>query len=123
MENKNTILYIDDEIINLYVFDECFNEKFNVITAESGFKGIEILRSNPEIKVIISDMKMPGMNGIEFISKAKNEFPHIICFLLTGYDITQDIANAINDKLILRYFNKPFNMEEIEHSIEISLTV
>jgi two-component system, response regulator, stage 0 sporulation protein F len=116
-----TILYIDDEPINLMVFEETFNRVYKVITAESGIKGLEILNSNSDINVVISDMKMPGMNGIEFINKAKNNFPDIVYFILTGYNINEEITNAINNKLIVKYFCKPFDVNEIQISIEESM--
>ena len=117
MNEKQTILYVDDEAINLVVFEANFIGKFNVITADSGFEGIKILENKPDIPIVISDMKMPGMNGIEFIKTAKKQFPNIVYFILTGFDITDEISSALDDKLINDYFKKPFNGQEIEASI------
>ncbi len=117
MNEKQTILYVDDEEINLVVFEANFIGKFNVITADSGFEGIKILENKPDIPIVISDMKMPGMNGIEFIKTAKKQFPNIAYFILTGFDITDEISSALDDKLINDYFKKPFNGREIEASI------
>jgi len=118
MNKKITILYIDDEPINLELFEIIFEDKFQILTAESGYDGLTILRSNHEISVVISDMKMPGMNGIEFIKIARKEFPDILFFILTGFEITNEIAEALNDKTIDRYFRKPFDMDEIEEAID-----
>jgi two-component system response regulator (stage 0 sporulation protein F) len=63
-------------------------------------------------------MSMPGMNGLEFIKKAKGEYPDISFFILTGYDITEDIQKALDQGLINRYFRKPLNAKEISLSIE-----
>lgn len=118
MTNKiTTVLYVDDEPINTKLFAINFKNLFNVLTADSGFNGLDRLKEHPEISVVISDMKMPGMNGIEFISQAKKEFPNIIFFILTGYEITEEIADAIKINLINKYFQKPFNLKEIESSI------
>lgn len=117
MDKKNTILYVDDEPINLKLFEINFQKKFTVLTALSGNKGLDVIKNNISIDVVISDMKMPGMNGIEFIKKAKSDYPTIKYFILTGYDITEEIADALNEKLILKYFRKPFDMKEIEESI------
>ena len=54
---------------------------------------------------------------MEFIKIAKGEFPHIRFYILTGFDITEEIADALNEKLILKYFRKPFRMNEIESTI------
>ena len=118
MDAKKTLLYVDDEPINLKLFALNFKNKFNVLTAESGAEGYELLKSNPHTAVVISDMKMPGMNGIEFIKLAKKDFPDISYFILTGFDITEEIADALNERLIHKYFRKPFNMKDIESTIQ-----
>jgi two-component system, response regulator, stage 0 sporulation protein F len=118
MNEKLTLLYVDDEQINLMLFEINFKKKYDVITAASGYEGLTKLKSNPEIIVVISDMKMPGMSGVEFIKQAKNEFPNIVYFILTGYGLTEEISKAIDDNLINKYFSKPFDMKEIDLSIE-----
>ncbi|MDD3891350.1 MAG: response regulator, partial [Bacteroidales bacterium] len=71
----------------------------------------------PAIPILVSDMRMPKMDGIEFIGKAKKEFPHLIFYILTGYDITEQISDALNNRLIAKYFRKPSNYREIESTI------
>ena len=115
---KINLLYVDDELINLELFRLTFKLDFNVITAESGFNGLEILKANPEINIVISDMKMPGMNGLEFISIAKNQYNNIPYFILTGYEITDEISDAINTNLINNYFQKPFDKKELLEGIQ-----
>ena len=117
MNSKTKILYVDDESINLVLFEINFSKKYAVFTADSGAKGIELLAINPDITVIVSDMKMPSMNGIEFIKKAKEKYPDKEFFILTGFDITEEILDAINTGLILKYFKKPFNMKEMDMAI------
>ena len=117
MEKLITILYVDDEPINLMLFDRMFHKKYNVLTAESGFLGLEVLQKNPDVKVILSDMKMPGMSGIEFIRKAKETYPDILFYILTGYEITPEIQKSLESGLISKYFQKPLNMKAIEESI------
>ncbi len=117
MERIATLLYVDDEIINLKIFEINFKGRFEVITALSGYAGLEKLHENSDISIVISDMKMPGMNGIEFIRKAKELYPNVIFYILTGYDITEEIRTALHNKVIHRYFKKPFNVLEIEANI------
>lgn len=117
MENKITLLYVDDEVLNLTLFKHNFKKEYNVLTAESGEEGLNILKEDNEISVVISDMKMPGMNGVEFIRTAKNMFPKISYFILTGFDITEEIADALNDKIIEKYFRKPFSKTEIKNAL------
>lgn len=122
MNDMKTLLYVDDEPINLKLFAINFKNKFHVLLAGSGFEGLSLLKSTPETRIVISDMKMPGMNGIDFIRKAKKDFPEVIYFILTGFDITEDIADALNERIILKYFRKPFNIKEIELSIQEALS-
>jgi two-component system, response regulator, stage 0 sporulation protein F len=116
-----TVLYVDDEFMNLQLFALNFGNIFNVITAESGNEGLDKLRLRPDTSVVISDMRMPGMNGLEFIKTAGREFPGITFFLFTGYDITEEIYKAMAEGIIHKYFRKPFDLKEIENSIHGAL--
>ena len=78
MSKQITILYVDDEPINLMLFEACFNDKYTVICAESGQEALDIMEQNPNITAVISDMKMPEMNGIEYIKFAKAKYPKLI---------------------------------------------
>lgn len=117
MNKKHKILYVDDELINLQLFKINFSKKYEVFMAEDGFKGLEALDENPEIAVVVSDMRMPAMNGLEFIKKAKEKHPHICFYILTGYEITSEIMEAINSQLIQKYFMKPFSLKEVDIAI------
>jgi len=121
MITKKTILYVDDEQTNLMLFKFNFQKKFNIITAISGKEGLAVLHSNPGIALVISDMRMPEMNGLEFMRKAKAEFPNLVFFLLTGFDFTPEIREAINERLIHKYLSKPFKITEMEDSINLVL--
>lgn len=111
------ILFIDDEEINVELFKINFSIYFEVLTGLSGLEGLELLNQNPETKVILTDLKMPGMNGIEFIKKAKEKFPNKTYFIVTGFGLTEEIQDAIESGLIHRYFRKPFNIKEIKQAI------
>ena len=117
-KQKPKVLYVDDEQINTMLFKINFSEKYEVYTASSGLEGLSYLNKEPDILVIISDMKMPGLNGIEFIKKAKEKFPSKKYFILTGFEITPEIQSSLENGLILKYFRKPFNIKEIEAEIE-----
>jgi len=119
MSEKPKILYVDDEIINLQLFKIVFSKEYEVLTAENGMKGLDVLSINHDVVIVISDMKMPGMNGIEFIKKSKILYPDISYFIFTGYEITGEIQEALNTGLILKYFSKPFNMSEIDAELAL----
>ena len=115
---KHKILYVDDEFINLELFEISLEEKYFVLTAESGMSGLKLLKENQDIEVVISDMKMPTMNGIEFLEKVKEINPKMKCFILTGYGLTTEIEKAVKDGLILDCLSKPFEMEKIDAEIQ-----
>jgi two-component system, response regulator, stage 0 sporulation protein F len=121
MDKQYKLLYVDDEPLNLKLFSINFNKLYIVLTADSGLEGLSLLANHPDIYVVISDMKMPGMNGIEFIRIAKKEFPEVHFYILTGYDISDEIDTALQEGLINKYFRKPFNMREIDSSIREAL--
>jgi len=116
-----TILYVDDEPINLRLFAINLRRNFVVLTANSAEEGIEMLKSHTEICAVVSDMRMPGMNGLEFIRAAQVNRPDIRYFILTGYDITSEISDALKDRVILEYFSKPFKPNEVIEVINKSL--
>ncbi|ASB48165.1 response regulator [Alkalitalea saponilacus] len=117
MTNKIKVLYVDDEHLNVLLFEMNFSKKFDVLTGKNGLEGLNLLNKNPDIKVVISDMRMPKMNGLEFINKARENFSDKKYFILTGFDITPEIREALENRIILKYFMKPFNMREIEGAI------
>ena len=117
-QNNVTLLYVDDEPINLKLFEINFKKKYRVLTAESGLEGLKKLENNTDIIVVISDMRMPGMNGIEFVRKAKEQFVNIAYFILTDFEYNDEISKALEEKIILEYFRKPFNLMQIEQAIE-----
>lgn len=117
MNKKINILYVDDETINIQLFSMLFENKYNIVTAMSGNEGLEKLKTNNTFSLVISDMKMPGMNGIEFIKKAREKYKNITYFILTGFEITEEITDALKQKIIYTYFKKPFTPIEIESKI------
>lgn len=122
-QEKTTVLYVDDEPINLYLFERVFTRhNYNVLTACSGLQGLEVMKTHPDIPVVISDMRMPGMNGVEFITEAKKIFPQTVFFILTSFDLTPEIARAMEDNLVRKYIRKPFDQYEIDRFIKDALS-
>lgn len=123
MEKKDiTILYVDDEDLNLFLFEKGFESIYNIITAASGQEGLKKLESHADdIIVVISDMRMPQMNGVEFITQAKSKYTNIAYFILTAFDYNKEIDEAIQNKIIHKFFTKPFDIKEIEVAIETAI--
>lgn len=113
MDHKRKVLYIDDENPNLMLFEITFRNDFDVITASSARDGLQLLEVNEDIHVVISDMRMPEMNGLEFVAEAKKNRKDLKYCLLTGYDRTEEIDIAVKTQLIDQCLKKPFKREEI----------
>jgi response regulator RpfG family c-di-GMP phosphodiesterase len=118
-ENFKTILYVDDEKVNLELFRLNFKKEYNVLTSLSGEEGIEIVKREG-IKVVISDLRMPGINGIEMIEEIKKNDPSVICILLTAYIEPQVMLKAINEEIVFRYLTKPWKKDEVKGIIELA---
>ncbi len=112
-----TVLYVDDESMNLDLFRINFRSDFHVITALTGREGLVKKAQHPEISAVFSDMKMPEMNGMEFIRQVKSMDPGIPCFLVSGYDYSGEISEAMNSRLIEEYFQKPLDFKKIRQCI------
>lgn len=119
--DKVKVLYVDDEITNLMLFEANLEEKYTILTADNGFNGLDILSKNDDVKVVISDMKMPRMSGLEFIKRAVKIAPFIDFYILTGFEITDQIQEALDSGLIRKYFRKPFNLNEISSEVDKAL--
>jgi response regulator RpfG family c-di-GMP phosphodiesterase len=118
-DDQISILYVDDEEINLFLFKASFQKKYHVITAGSGMEGLELLdQYKDRVIVVISDMNMPQMNGIQFIEAARQEHENLAYFILTGYDYSQEIDQALKSNIVHKFFTKPFVSKEIEAAVE-----
>ncbi|MEQ8904196.1 response regulator [Ekhidna sp.] len=110
---KPTILYVDDDQFNITLFEFNFKNEFEILNATSGSEALDLIKNHDEIRAIVSDVRMPEMDGIEFITKVKETRESLPCFLLTGYGGAQEVVDAIDQNLIVGYFSKPFDKENI----------
>ncbi|MBN8637591.1 MAG: hybrid sensor histidine kinase/response regulator [Anaerolineae bacterium] len=113
LPERGQLLIIDDEEEILKALNRQFRREYDVYTAPSAEQGYRLMTETP-IQVIISDQRMPGMNGAEFFGKIKNEYPDAIRLLLTGYADIQAVISAINDGNIFRYIAKPWDPVELD---------
>ena len=116
---KIKLLYVDDEYVNRFIFEKTvdLSNDFTSLIAEDGESALDLIRKNNDINVIISDMSMPKMNGIEFIRNAKKILPNAKYFILSGYLINDEINNALKQGLILNYLQKPFDLNRLKEFI------
>jgi response regulator RpfG family c-di-GMP phosphodiesterase len=116
-----TILFVDDEVNILSSLKRLFRPLgYRIFTAESGAAGLQVFEQNA-IDLVISDMRMPEMNGAEFLEKVRAKWPDAVRILLTGYaDVTSTIA-AINKGEIYRYIAKPWDDDDIVLTVKHAL--
>ena len=108
------ILCVDDEQNVLSSLTRLFRgEPFQVLTASSGPEGLEILKTSREIGLILSDYRMPEMNGAAFLQAAARLSPNSYRMILTGYADTNAAIAAINEGGASRFLTKPFNNKEL----------
>ncbi len=110
------ILYVDDEVNNLHSFKAAFRRDFNVFTAESATEGRKIL-DEEVIEVIVTDQRMPGMTGVEFLESIIPVYPDPIRILLTGYTDIQAVIDAINKGQVYHYLTKPWEEQQLRNII------
>lgn len=105
--NSPKLLCVDDEPAVLEGLMLVLHRRFDVTTAGSGEAGLEVLKSDPGIATIISDMRMPGMNGAAFLAKARELAPDATRLLLTGQSDMNSAISAVNEGQIFRFLTKP----------------
>jgi len=101
------ILCVDDEVGVLEGLDLILGRRFKVETATSGAAGIDVLARHRDVAVVISDMRMPGMDGAEFLARVRTVAPDAIRILLTGHADLRSAISAVNDGQIFRFLTKP----------------
>ena len=101
------ILCVDDEPNVLQAFRRQLRKDFDIVTALGGQEGLDAISSEGPFAVIVSDMRMPGMDGIEFLSRVKQGAPDSVRIMLTGCADQQTAVNAVNTGRIFRFLAKP----------------
>src|SRR5579859_1491706 len=117
------ILFVDDEIPVVEGYRRILHREFDVSAANSGAEGLEAIRYTGPYAVVISDMRMPGMNGSQFLAKARELAPDTIRMLLTGYSDMDAAIEAVNMGNIFRYLTKPCEKEVLMEAIRSAIAV
>jgi serine phosphatase RsbU (regulator of sigma subunit) len=118
---KDKILLVDDDAMVLAGLKRQLRNQFSIDTALSGEEALQLLRENGPYAVIISDFMMPGMNGVEFLSKVKNSNPDTIRMMLTGTADMPTAIKAVNEGNIFQFHPKPCPTETLSKAIQSGL--
>jgi diguanylate cyclase (GGDEF)-like protein len=109
-----TVLLVDDEENILSALKRLLRrDGYRIITAGSAEEGLQRLAEEGEVDVIVSDQRMPGMNGVEFLRRAKDLVPHTVRMVLSGYTELQSIIDAVNEGAIYRFLTKPWDDQHL----------
>ena len=111
---ERAILCVDDEKNLLTSLKRLLRkEDYKVHAAESGPEGLELLHEHP-VQVVLTDQRMPGMTGIEFLQKVKDGYPDTIRVVLSGYADAYMVVESINKGEVYRFLGKPWNDDELK---------
>jgi signal transduction histidine kinase len=106
------ILYVDDERANRVVFEASMKGEFDVTVADSGDKALQLM-ADGDFAVLITDMRMPGMEGDTLLRIVKERHPTVIRMVITAHQDVGPILRAVNEGLVARYIIKPFDRPEL----------
>jgi response regulator RpfG family c-di-GMP phosphodiesterase len=113
---RATVLFVDDEERVVSLLRVMFLGTYNVLTATSGQEALQIL-SKRAVHVIVSDQRMPGIAGIELLSRVRELAPNTVRILLTGYADLAAMVGSINEGAVYRFINKPWDNEDLREVI------
>ncbi|WP_306251079.1 hybrid sensor histidine kinase/response regulator [Parvularcula sp. IMCC14364] len=116
------ILLVDDEPRLLAGLRRRMSMDFNIITAERGAKALELIAEHDDIGVIVADMKMPEMNGIELLKRVRAEAPDIRRIMLTGNSDEETAIAAVNEGQVMRFLRKPCEADVLKEAISHALS-
>ena len=113
MDVRQRILYVDDDRSNLIVFEASFGRDFDVITASSAAEARRLLATHPDIALLVTDQRMPGMSGVQLAELVRHEYPDVVRYLITAYADLDAAIGAINQGEVHRYLRKPWDAAEM----------
>ena len=115
------VLFVDDEAGILKSLRRLFvDENWQILLADSGARGLEILASE-EVDLVVSDVRMPEMDGIEFLKQVKKLYPEVMRIFLSGYAEKQSVAEALAEGCALQILPKPWEDDELREVIKGAL--
>jgi FixJ family two-component response regulator len=112
------ILVVDDEEAILETMYFTFMDVYEVFTSTDARRALEILDDNAPIACLITDQRMPGMTGVEFLAEASRRHPETVRIMLTGFADAEATIQAINDGHVYAYVNKPWEPDELKQTVK-----
>jgi signal transduction histidine kinase len=116
-KRRHTLLVVDDEPDVVQSVQDLLRLDYRVLGATSAVEGMRLLEDS-EVHIVMTDQRMPGMTGVEFLTKVRGEHPEAIRLLFTGYADIRAVIDAINQGNVFRYITKPWDPEELQSVIK-----
>ncbi len=119
---KFAVLYVDDEEMSLKYFTRAFQHQFQVLTAANAKEGYQLLEEHRDkIALIMTDQRMPGEQGVQFLGRARQLHPRAIRILTTAYSELEVAIEAVNSGAIYKYVTKPWEIPDLEITLKRAL--
>ncbi|MDH4317487.1 MAG: response regulator [Desulfobulbaceae bacterium] len=112
-KEKLKLLFVDDDEINIESFLVYFRDEYQLFTALCGEEAWEIFSREPDIAMVISDQRMPGISGVELLTHIYEKNPQTIRIIITGYMDVSDVIDSINKGHIYQYILKPWDIVQL----------
>jgi DNA-binding NtrC family response regulator len=116
-EKLETLLVVDDEEAITASIADMFRGRYQVLTAQSAEEALAQFNTS-DIAVVISDQRMPRMNGAELLALIANSKPEATRIMLTGYSDLEAVVSAVNEGKVYSYMTKPWRTGELETTVE-----
>ncbi len=115
------ILIVDDQPLVLSVLRDILSRgPYHVLAVESAEKALQLMEGE-SVDVVISDERMPGMQGSEFLAIVRNKYPQVVRIILTGHASVESAMRAVNESEIFRFLTKPVNRDVLHKAVEDAL--
>lgn len=117
---KETILVVDDEPANLRMLERLLRKEYIVLAATSGADALELLKCQ-EVSLIITDQRMPEMNGTELLRQCMDINPEAVKIILTGHSDIEALIDAINSSRLHKYVSKPWDPMQLKEIVQTAV--
>lgn len=119
---QEAVLLVDDDPNVLSGYRRQLGRRFRLLTAEGGEEALALLEREPEVAVVVADMRMPRMNGVQLLTEVEKRRPRIVRMMLTGNVDQETAVQAVNCGHVFRFINKPAPVEQVAEAVESALT-
>jgi response regulator RpfG family c-di-GMP phosphodiesterase len=118
---SDKILFVDDETAVLDAYKRTLRRDFEIETAVGGEQGLALIQSQGPFAVVVSDMRMPNMDGVQFLSRVRQASPDSVRMVVTGYADIQNAMDAVNQGYLFRFLAKPCDKETLGKALTAAL--